>query len=101
MVRAQSKKLKIAVLLQKSGLLGLKGQSCQKCAGPAPAVIKDLLCVDIELMNADTETSVDTGRTRAKRLIQEGAHGLVGPLDSGTAGKLLHDTRVRQAYLGV
>jgi branched-chain amino acid transport system substrate-binding protein len=36
-------------------------------------------------MNADTETSVDTARTRAERLIQEGAHVLVGPFDSGAA----------------
>ena len=89
------------MLLPKSGLQGLIGQSCQKGADLAPAVIKDLLGVDIELMNADTETNVDTARTRAERLVQEGAHCLVGPFDSGAAGELLNDTRVRQAYLGV
>jgi branched-chain amino acid transport system substrate-binding protein len=84
-VRAQSPKLKVGVLLPKSGLQGLIGQSCQKGADLAPGVIRDLLGVDIELMNADTETSVDTARTRAERLIQEGAHCLVGPFDSGAA----------------
>ncbi len=86
--RAQSAKLKVGVLLPKSGLQGLIGQSCQKGADLAPAVIKDLLGVDIELMNADTETNVDTARTRAERLIQEGAHCLVGPFDSGAAAAI-------------
>lgn len=81
--RAQPRKLKVGVLLPKSGLQGLIGQSCQKGADLAPAVIQDMLGVDIELMNADTETSVDTARTRAERLIQEGAHCLIGPFDSG------------------
>src|SRR5574341_999870 len=86
--RAQSSKFKIGVLLPKSGLQGLIGQSCQKGADLAPGVIKDLLGVDIELMNADTETNVDTARTRAERLIQDGAHCLVGPFDSGAAAAI-------------
>jgi branched-chain amino acid transport system substrate-binding protein len=86
--RAQAAKLKIGVLLPKSGYQGLIGQSCQKGADLAPAVIKDRLGVDIELMNADTETNVDTARTRAERLIQEGAHCLVGPFDSGAAAAI-------------
>ena len=87
-VRAQAAKLKVGVLLPKSGSQGLIGQSCQKGADLAPAVIKDLLGVNIELMNADTETNVDTARTRAERLIQEGAHCLVGPFDSGAAAAI-------------
>jgi branched-chain amino acid transport system substrate-binding protein len=84
----QPSKLKIGVLLPKSGVQGLIGQSCQKGADLAPAVIRELLGVEIELMNADTETNVDTARTRAERLIQEGAHCLVGPFDSGAAGAI-------------
>jgi branched-chain amino acid transport system substrate-binding protein len=76
------------VLLPKSGLQGVIGQSSQKGADLAPAVIHDLLGVEIELMNADTETNVDTARTRAQRLIQEGAHCLVGPFDSGAAAAI-------------
>ena len=87
-VRAQATKLKVGVLLPRSGVQGLIGQSCQRGADLAPGVIKDMLGVEIELMNADTETNVDTARTRAERLIQEGAHVLVGPFDSGAAGAI-------------
>lgn len=87
-VRAQNNRLKIGVLLPKSGLQGLIGQSCQKGADLAPAVIRDWLGIDIELMNADTETNIDTARTRAERLIQNGVHCLVGPFDSGAAGAI-------------
>ncbi len=86
--RAQTAKLKVGVLLPKSGLQGLIGQSCQKGADVAPAVIKERFGVDIEMMNADTETNIDTARTRAERLIQEGAHCLVGAYDSGAAAAI-------------
>jgi branched-chain amino acid transport system substrate-binding protein len=88
LVRAQATRLKVGVLLPRSGVQGLIGQSCQKGADLAPALIKSMLGVDIELMNADTETNVDTARTRAERLIQEGAHVLVGPFDSGAAAAI-------------
>lgn len=87
-VGAQSKKLKVGVLLPRSGVQGFIGQSCQKGADLAPEVIKALLGVDIELMNADTETNVDTARTRAERLIQEGANILVGAFDSGQSAAI-------------
>src|SRR5499427_3206164 len=87
-VRAQAQKLKVGVILPRSGYLSFIGQSCQKGADLAPGVIKDMLGVDIELMNADFETNVDTARTRAERLIQEGAHVLVGPFDSGAASAI-------------
>ena len=81
--RAQAQKLKVGVLLPRSGVQALIGQSCQKGADLAPGVIKQVLGVDIELMNADTESNADTARTRAERLIQEGANVLVGAFDSG------------------
>ena len=87
-VRAQPGKLKIGVILPRSGVQGQIGQSCQMGADIAPALIKDLLGVDIELMNADWESNVDVARTRAERLIQEGAHVLVGPFDSGAASAI-------------
>src|ERR671930_2065023 len=87
-VRAQAQKLKVGVILPRSGYLGFIGQSCQKGADLAPGVIKELLGVDIELMNADFESNVDTARTRAERLIQEGAHVLVGAFDSGAAAAI-------------
>lgn len=82
-VRAQGAKLKVGVLLPRSGVQGLTGQSCQKGADLAPGVIKAMTGVDIELMNADTESNIDTARNRAERLIQEGANVLVGAFDSG------------------
>ena len=87
-VRAQAQKLKVGVILPRSGYLGFIGQSCQKGADLAPGVIKEMLGVDIELMNADFESNVDTARTRAERLIQEGANVLVGPFDSGAAAAI-------------
>jgi branched-chain amino acid transport system substrate-binding protein len=76
------------VLLPRSGFQGFIGQSCQKGADLAPGVIKEMLGVNIELMNADTETNIDVARTRAERLIQEGANVLVGPFDSGAAAAI-------------
>src|SRR2546426_1151893 len=87
-LHAQAQKLRVGVLLPRSGFQGFIGQSCQKGADLAPGVIKEILGVDIELMHADTETNVDTARTRAERLIQEGAHVLVGPFDSGAAAAI-------------
>ena len=87
-VRAQARKLRVGVLLPRSGFQGFIGQSCQKGADLAPGVIRDMLGVDIELMNADTETNVDTARTRAERLIQEGANVLVGAFDSGQSAAI-------------
>jgi branched-chain amino acid transport system substrate-binding protein len=82
-VRAQAQRLKVGVLLPRSGVQALIGQSCQKGADLAPAVLKQLLGVDIEIMSADTESNADTARTRAERLVQEGANVLVGAFDSG------------------
>jgi len=81
--RAQATKLKVGVVLPRSGVQGLIGQSCQMGADIAPGVIKEMLGVDIEIMSADNESNVDVSRTRTERLIQEGAHVLVGAFDSG------------------
>jgi len=83
LVHAQSKKLKVGVLLPLSGVQGFIGQSCKKGVDLAPEVIRSMLGVDLEIMMADTETNVDVARTRAERLIQEGANVLVGAFDSG------------------
>jgi len=84
-VRAQPKKLRVGVLLPKTGVLGKIGQSCQIGADIAPALLREMLGVDIELMNVDTESKVDEARSRAEKLIVEGAQVLVGPFDSGAA----------------
>src|SRR5450631_3980493 len=80
---AETAKLKVGVLLPRSGLQALIGQSCQRGADVAPELLRQRLGVDIELMNADTESNVDTARSRAERLIEQGAQVLVGAFDSG------------------
>ncbi len=87
-VRAQAQKLKVGVILPRSGVQGLIGQSCQKGADLAPGVIREMLGVDIEIMSADNESNVDTSRTRAERLVQEGANVLVGAFDSGQTASM-------------
>jgi branched-chain amino acid transport system substrate-binding protein len=87
-VRAQAQKLKVGVILPRSGVQGAIGQSCQMGADIAPPLIKEMLGVEVELMNADWETNIDVARTRAERLIQEGANVLVGPFDSGAAAAI-------------
>jgi branched-chain amino acid transport system substrate-binding protein len=83
-VRAQSGPLKIGVILPRSGFQAFIGQSCQRGADLAPQLLKELgYKVEIELMNADTETNVEVARSRAERLANEGAHVIVGAFDSG------------------
>ena len=84
-VRAQPRALKVGVLLPRSGTQAFIGQSCQLGADVAPGVIRQMWGVDVELMNADTETNVDVARSRAEKLINDGAQVLVGPFDSGAA----------------
>src|SRR5690606_9226397 len=80
-VRAQGSKLKVGVLLPRSGALAFIGQSCQRGADIAPAMLREMYGVDIELMNADIESNVDVARSRAEKLIDEGAQVLVGAFD--------------------
>jgi branched-chain amino acid transport system substrate-binding protein len=80
---AKTAKLKVGVLLPRSGLQAFIGQSCQRGADVAPDLLRKRLGVEIEIMNADTESNVDTARSRAERLIEQGAHVLVGAFDSG------------------
>jgi branched-chain amino acid transport system substrate-binding protein len=87
-VRAQAQKLRVGVVLPKSGVQGFIGQSCQKGADLAPGVIKEMLGVDVEILSADNESNVDISRTRAERLVQEGAHVLVGAFDSGQTASM-------------
>ena len=82
-LRAQGGALKVGVLLPRSGFQAGIGQDCQRGANIAPAILKSMGLPDLTLMNADTETNVDTARARAERLIGEGAQLLVGAFDSG------------------
>ncbi len=83
-VRAQAKSLKVGLLLPKSGYLAAPGQSCHRGAMVAPKVLADF-GMQIELIDIDTESNVDVARTQAERVIDSGAHCIVGPFDSGAA----------------
>jgi branched-chain amino acid transport system substrate-binding protein len=82
-LRAQGGALKVGVLLPRSGIQAGIGQDCQRGADLAPAILKSMGLPDPTLMNADTESNVDTARVRAEKLITDGAQLLVGAFDSG------------------
>ena len=88
LVRAQPAKLKVGVLLPKSGVLAQLGQSCQRGADISVGIVKELYGVDIELMNADFESNVDQARARTEKLINDGANVLVGAFDSGASSAI-------------
>jgi branched-chain amino acid transport system substrate-binding protein len=82
-VRAQARSLKVGVLLPRSGVQAGIGQDCHRGVQVATGILKDLGLPGLEIMNGDTESNVDVARSRAERLISEGAQLLVGAFDSG------------------
>ena len=80
-VRAQTKTLKIAVLLPRSGYLAQAGQSCHRGALVAPSVLAEF-GHNVELIHIDIESNPDVARTQAERAINEGAHCIVGAFES-------------------
>jgi branched-chain amino acid transport system substrate-binding protein len=82
-LRAQGGALKVGSLLPRSGFEAGIGQDCQRGVDIAPPILKSLGLPDLTIMNADTESNVDTARARAEKLIGEGAQLLVGAFDSG------------------
>ena len=87
-VRAQAKKVRVGVLLPRSGYLAKIGQSCQMGADISPGLVRQMYGVDIELMNADFESKVEEARSRAEKLVDEGANVLVGAFDSGASAAI-------------
>ena len=82
-VRGQTAALKVGVLLPRSGVQAGIGQDCQRGVDIAPGILKDLGLPALEIMNGDTETKVEIARSRAEKLISDGAQILVGAFDSG------------------
>jgi branched-chain amino acid transport system substrate-binding protein len=82
-VRAQGAALKVGVLLPRSGYQAGIGQDCQRGVDLAAGVLKDMGMPNLQIINGDTETSVDVARSRAEKMIGEGAQVLVGAFDSG------------------
>ena len=88
LVRAQAQKLKVGVLLPKSGVLAQLGQSCQRGADISPGIVRELIGVELELTSVDFESNVDQARARAEKLVNDGAQLLIGPFDSGAASAI-------------
>ena len=82
-LRAQGAALKVGVLLPRSGAQAGIGQDCQRGVEIAPGILKSLGLPNLEIMNGDTETNVEVARSRAERMINDGAQLLIGAFDSG------------------
>jgi branched-chain amino acid transport system substrate-binding protein len=82
-VRAQGARLKVGVLLPRSGVQAGIGQDCHRVVEVTAGILRDLGLPGLDIMNGDTESNVDVARARAERLISEGAQLLVGAFDSG------------------
>ena len=71
------------MLLPRSGAQAGIGQDCFRGVELAGPILKDIGLPDLQIMNADTETNVEVARSRAEKLIADGAQLLVGAFDSG------------------
>ncbi len=75
--------LKVGVLLPRSGYQAGIGQDCQRGVEISNGVLKQLGFPELQIMNGDTETNVDVARSRAEKMIGDGAQLLIGAFDSG------------------
>src|SRR4029078_3713067 len=82
-VRAQTGTPKGGVVVPRSGVQAGIGQDCQRGVDIAPGILKELGLPVLEIMNVDTEPKVEIARSRAEKLISDGAQVLVGAFDSG------------------
>ena len=85
---AQAAQLKIGLVLPRTGYLAQAGQSCFRAAEIAPGLIAGELGVKVELQSADFESNVELARARTEKLINDGAHIMVGCFDSGGASAM-------------
>ncbi len=76
-------KIKVGILLPRSGPQAQIGIDCQRGADVAPEVLSAMGYPEMEYMLGDTETKVDVARAQAEKLIDAGAHVIVGAFDSG------------------
>ena len=75
--------LKVGVLLPRSGFEAGIGQDCQRGVDIAAPILKSLGLPELTIVNGDTESSVETARSRATQMISDGAQLLIGAFDSG------------------
>ena len=87
-VRAQGGMLKVGVLLPRSGAQAGIGQDCFRGVELANPIFKSIGLPELEIMSADTETNVEVARSRAEKLIADGAQLLMGAFDSGQSSAI-------------
>src|SRR3954452_4201914 len=87
-VRAQGGMLKVGVLLPRSGTQAGIGQDCFRGVELANPIFKSIGLPELEIMSADTETNVEVARSRAEKLIADGAQLLMGAFDSGQSSAI-------------
>ena len=83
LAHGQGQKLKIGVLLQRSGIQAQIGIDCQRGVDCAPEILKAKGFADFEFVLGDTESKPETSRAQAEKMIDQGIHILVGCFDSG------------------
>src|SRR3982075_543476 len=84
-VRAQGGPLKVGVLLPRSGAQAGIGQDCFRGVELTNPILKDIGLGELAFLNADTETNVEVDRSRAEKLIADGAQLPMGAFDSGAS----------------
>ncbi len=82
-VRAADAPLKVGVLLPRSGFEAGIGHDCQRGVVIAADILKGMGLPPLQIMDGDTESKVEVARSRAEKLISDGAQLLVGAFDSG------------------
>jgi len=80
--------LKVGVLLPRSGFQAGIGQDCFRGVELANPIFKSIGLPELEIMSADTETNVEVARSRAEKLIADGAQLLMGAFDSGQSSAI-------------
>jgi branched-chain amino acid transport system substrate-binding protein len=80
--------LKVGIILPRSGTQAQTGIDCQRGADVAPAVLKQKGYPELQYLLADSETNVQVARAQAEKLINEGAHVLMGAFDSGATSAI-------------
>ena len=78
---AQAMPIRIGSLLPRSGFEAFIGKDCQEGIEVAKAMLKDMGYA-FDVVDADTESSPETARTQAEKLIRDGCHILTGAFDS-------------------
>lgn len=99
-VRAQTKALKVAVMLPRSGYLAAAGQACQRGADISPKVLADY-GYSIEIVPINFESNIDLARTQTERAIADGAQCIVGAFESGATLAIAQVCEQRQVPLVV